>query len=249
MLEARGSPARKYGFYLHLAMDHVMQNDNRVDEADIATLRRSLAAAAQGEEEKDVGYATYFLGRALWLYGDLAAAQEHMERALAMAERIGESTLLGQSLLGLAQTALRRHDTEAVRALMTQVMATADAMASYQYTAGAKACLAWLAWQDRRQADVLKLSDEIAALMETPVGSGFYQELLYLWPLIAVHLEASQVAVAAGRQLLHASRPPLCGDLKSVVEAVSTAWDHGQPEVSRERLAAAVALARELNHC
>ena len=192
-----------------------MQNDNRVDEADIATLRRSLAAAARGEEEKDVGYATYFLGRALsGLCGDLAAAQEHIERALAMAERIGESTLLGQSLLGLAQTALRRHDTEAVRALMTKVMATADAMASYQYTAGAKACLAWLAWQDRRQADVLKLSDEIAALMETPVGSGFYQELLYLWPLIAVHLEASQVAeaVAAGRQLLHASRPPLCGD-------------------------------------
>ena len=251
VLEARGSPARKYSFYLHLAMDRVMQNGNRVDEADIATLRRSLAAAAQGEEQKDVGYATFFLGRALWLYGDLAAAQEHMERALAMAERIGESILLGQSLLGLAQTALRRHDTEAVRALMTQVMATADAMASYQYTAGAKACLAWLAWQDRRQADVIKLSDEIAELMETPVGSGFYQELLYLWPLIAVHLEVGQVAEAeaAGRQLLHASRPPLCGDLKSVVEAASTAWDHGQPEVSREQLTAAVALARDLNYC
>ncbi len=58
VLEARGSPARKYGFYLHLAMDRVMQNGNRVDEADIATLRRSLAAAAQGEEEKDVGYAS-----------------------------------------------------------------------------------------------------------------------------------------------------------------------------------------------
>ena len=79
---------------------------------------------------------------------------------------------------------------------MPQVMATADAMASYQYTAGAKACLAWLAWQDRRPADVIKLSDEIAELMETPVGSGFYQELLYLWPLIAVHLEVGQVAEA-----------------------------------------------------
>jgi class 3 adenylate cyclase/tetratricopeptide (TPR) repeat protein len=250
VLEASGSPARKYSFYMHLALGRVMQNGYRVDEADIATMRRGLTAAAQGDEEKDVGYATFFLGRVLWLYGDLAAAQEHMERALAMAERIGESILLGQSLLGLALTALRRHDTEAVRALMTQVMATAEAMASYEYMAGAKACLAWLAWQDRHREDVIKLSDEIAELMATTVGSGFYQGLIYLWPLIAVHLDAGHVAeaVAAGRQLLHAARPRLSGDLESAVEAASTAWDQGRPEVSTERLAAAVALARDLNY-
>ena len=168
VLEASGTPARRYSFYMHLALGRVMQNGYRVDEADIATMRQSVAAAAQGDEEKDVGYATFFLARALWLYGDLAAAQEQMERALAMAERIGESILLGQSLLGLALTALRRHDTEAVRALMTQIMATAEAMASFEYLAGAKACLAWLAWQDRRQDDVITLSDEITGSWRPP---------------------------------------------------------------------------------
>jgi len=251
VLEASGSPARRYSFYVHLSMGRIMRNGYRVDEADIATMRQSVAAAAQGDEEKDVGYATFFLGRALWLHGDLAAAQEQMERALAMAERIGESLLRGQSLLGLALTALGRHDTETVRALMTRVVATAEPMASYEYLAGAKACLAWLAWQDRRHDDVIKLSEEIAGLMASTVGSGFYQGLIYLWPLIAVHLETGNVAgaVAAGRQLLQAARPPLPGDLESVVAAASRAWDQGQPEVCRDQLTAAVALARELNYC
>ena len=251
VLEARGSPARKYGFYLHLAMDRVMQNGNRVDEADIATLRRSLAAAAQGEEEKDVGYATYLLDGPCLLHGDLEAAREQMERALAMAERIGESILLGQSLMGLALTALRRHDTRAVRALMPQIMATADAMANYEYTAGAKACLAWLAWQDRHPADVIRLSEEVAELMAATAGSGFYQGLIYLWPLLAVHLDAGHVAeaVAAGRQLLRNARPRLPADLESPLAEACQAWDRGQPGLAGERLAAAVALARDLNYC
>jgi tetratricopeptide (TPR) repeat protein len=76
VLEASGTPARKYSFYMHIAYSRVMHNGYRVDEADIADMRRALAAAAQGDEEKDVGYATYFLARLLWLRGDLTAAQE-----------------------------------------------------------------------------------------------------------------------------------------------------------------------------
>ena len=238
---------------MHLAMARVMQNGYRVDEADIATMREGLAAAAQGDEEKDVGYATFFLGRVLWLHGDLAAAGEQMERALAMAERIGESILLGQSLLGLALTALRRHDTEAVRALMPQVMAAAGNMASAEYMAGAKACLAWLAWQDRRPHDVIKLSGEIAELMAGTARLGFYHGLIYLWPLIAVHLEAGHVggAVAVSRQIPQYAQYAqwLPGDLESALEEAGQAWDRGQPGLAGERLAAAVALARDLNYC
>src|SRR5205814_1253258 len=86
--------------------------------------------------------------------------QNQPERALAMAERIGESTLLGRSLLGLALTALRRRDPEGVRALLPRVLAAADAMGDAQYLAGARACQAWLAWQDGRRADVLSLAGE-----------------------------------------------------------------------------------------
>ena len=113
---------------------------------------------------------------------------------------------------------------------MPRVMAAADAMASYEYTAGAKACLAWLAWQDGRPDDVITLSDEVAELMAATVGSGFYQGLIYLWPLIAVHLDAGQLAeaVAAARQLLRTARPRLTGDLESALAEAGQAWDRGQ---------------------
>ena len=69
----RGSAVRKHGYYFHLAMARVAQNRFVVDETDLDHARRSLAAA-QEAEEKDVGYATFFLARFLLLHSDLAEA-------------------------------------------------------------------------------------------------------------------------------------------------------------------------------
>ena len=55
-------------------------------------------------------------------------------------------------------------------------------------------------------------------------------------------------AVAVGRQLLQPGRLPLPDDLESALDAASRAWDQGQPELSRDRLAAALALARDLRY-
>src|ERR1700739_99558 len=127
-------------------MQRVLRNRFRVDDSDIASLRRSVEAAEHTGEDKDLGYATGFLGWALWLRGDLAEAEEQLERALAMAERIGETHLRDISLLSLTLTALRRHDTEAVRTLVPRAIAAAQAAGSR--IAGVMACQAWLAWQD-----------------------------------------------------------------------------------------------------
>jgi hypothetical protein len=59
-------------------------------------------------------------------------------------------SLLGGGPGALGLTALRRHDTEAVRALAPRAIEAAPDIASAEYLAGAKACLTWLAWQDRR---------------------------------------------------------------------------------------------------
>jgi len=249
VLEASGTPARKYSFYQFLALGRVIQNRFRVDETDIANMRRS-AAAALGSEDKDIGYAAYLVGRLLWLHGDMAEAQEHLELSLAMAERIGETLLLGQSLLGLTLTALRRHDTEAVRSIAPQALAAAEALASAEYMAGAKACLAWLAWQDRRPEDVITLSNQITELKATTIGFSSHHRWVYLWPLIAVHLDAGNVAgaVAAGRQLLCPAQELLPADLEPIVAAASEAWQRGEPEASSAKLAAALALAHDLHY-
>src|SRR6266536_488040 len=230
---------------MHVVLARVARNRFLVDETDLADLRRGLAAA-QGAEEKDVGYATFFLARCLLMHGDVAEAQDHLEQSLAMAERIGESVLLGHSLLGLAMAALRRHDTAAVRALVPRVLAEVETMASPDYLAGAKACLAWLAWQDHHPGDVIKLSEEIATLIAGAPDVAIYYGPVHLWPLVAVHLEAGHLAgaVAASRQLPDYAQPLPAG-LEAALTAATRAWDQDQPELTRASLTTALGLARQ----
>ena len=243
----RGSAVRKHGYYFHLAMARVAQNRFRVDETDLDNARRSLAAAADAEE-KDVGYATFFLARFLLLHGDLAEAQDHLEHSLALAERIGETALRAYSLLGLAMAALRRHDIAEVRALLPRVLAEAETIAGPDYLAGAKAFLAWLAWLDRHPDDVIKLAEEIATLMTGTPDAGLYYGPVHLWPLAAVHLEAGHLAeaVAATRRLGDHSQLP--ADLEAALTAASQACDEDRPDQATTRLTAALDLARDLGY-
>ena len=249
VLEEVGPPATKYSFYLHLVMARVVQNGNRVDQADLADMRRGLAEAMQSEE-KDAAYATFFVGQLLWLHGDLAEAGEYLERARAMAERIGESSLIGKSLLALALNALRRRDAEEVRALLPRLLAVADAMAGADCLAGAKSCQAWLAWQEGRRDDVIKLSAELAPLMASAEYPWSYHGLVYPWPLVAAHLDAGDVAAAiAAVRALPRYAPPLPAALEEAIAAAIGAWDPAQPApaqpaLARDHLTAALTHAR-----
>jgi predicted ATPase len=253
VLQARGSPARTSSFYHVLALAHVIKNGYRVDESDLANVRASAAAAAQGDDEKDLGYADFFAGWLLWLHGDLTEAQEQLETSLALAERIGESVLLGASLLGLTLVAMRRHDVAAVRSLTPRAMAAASAMGSTQCEADVTACLVWLAWQDGRQDDVVSLSAQVSAHEPTGtvVGSCASYQWVHLWPLIAAHLTAGHVgeAVAAARRLRQPRQQRLPADLDTPVQAAAAAWEHDQRDQARDKLAAALALARDLRYC
>ncbi|HET9967627.1 MAG TPA: hypothetical protein VFQ68_05285, partial [Streptosporangiaceae bacterium] len=249
VLEVVGLPATRYSFYLHLVMARVLQNGCQADENDLADLRRGLAAAMHSEEEKDVGYAAFFVGQFQWLLGDLAQAGEYLERALAMAERIGESILLGRSLLGLALTALRRHDPEGVRALLPRVLAAAGTMGHAHYLAGARAVQAWLAWQDGRCDDVLALAGEFGALETATQDTWDYYGLVHLWPLVAAHLDAGDLAAAiAVTRDLPQHAPPLSADLQQTLTAATAAWDSAQPSLAAAHLTHALTHARTLNY-
>jgi hypothetical protein len=168
--------------------------------------------------------------------------------AQTVAERIGQSNLLGHSLLGLARIALRQHDTDAVRAWTSRALAAADGIARGEYMAGAKACLAWLAWQDGHPEDVIKLASEIAELQQMAFGAGSHESWVYLWPLLAAHLDAGQMAdaIATARTLADTSRQRLPDALESAVECAVAAWEQNSPERAKRNLVAALALAKDL---
>ena len=97
---------------------------------------------------------------------------------------------------------------------------------------------------------MITLSGEIAELIAGTARLGSYHGLVHGWPLISVHLEAGHVAaaVAVSRQIPQYV-PWLPGDLESALEEARQAWDQGQPGLAGERLAGAIALARDLSYC
>jgi hypothetical protein len=243
----RGSAVRKHGYYFHLAMARVAQNRFRVDETDLDNARRSLAAA-QEAEEKDVGYATFFLARFLLLHGDLAEAQDHLEHSLAMAERIGETGLLAYSLQGLAMAALRRHDTAAVRALVPPGPGRGGDHSRPRLPGRGQGLpgLAGLAGPAPGRRDQAGGGDHDA-------DDGHPRRGALLWPRPPVaagrrapgggHLAE---AVAATRRLRDHMQFP--AGLEAALTAASQAWDQDQPDLARDHLAAALDQARDLGY-
>ncbi len=250
VLEAHGSPARKTAFYRFWTLQRLMRNRLRVEDEDLASLRAAIAAAEQSGEDrdKDVGYATDFLGWALWLRGDLPAAAEEETKALNLAERIGETVLRDLALMTLTLIALRRHDTEAVRALLPRALeATRAVGAKFDGRIAAnKAIAAWLAWQDGRSDEVLRLAAEIESLDLANAGTAAMHRWTYLFPVLAVRLAAGATAeaAAAARLIIDPSQQLLPDDLADVLSAACASWDEGDQARAAQYLTEALDVAR-----
>jgi adenylate cyclase len=198
VLAARGGPARKTPFYRLCTTQKMLRNRLRVDQDDIASLRASAAEAEHTGEDKDVGYAQFFLGWVLWLRGDLDAADRELDQALTLANRIGETHLRDLALLTRCMTALRRHDAEMVRTLLPQAFAARD-NGGYPEgrLAGRLACAAWLAWQDNRPEEVIRVAGQIEGFDPSTLGSETKYRWIYLFPVIAARLRSGDIGPAA----------------------------------------------------
>jgi class 3 adenylate cyclase/tetratricopeptide (TPR) repeat protein len=248
LLQSRGTPARRHTFHRQVTMQELIRHRFRVEDDDIARLRRSVELAEQTGDEKDVGYALYFLGWALWLRGDLTESQQQLEKARGMGERIGERHLLVYSLLALTLTALRQHDTEAVRALIPQAKAAAGK--DTIYVALASAAQTWLAWQDGQPDEVIALAGRIREFDRGTLVTGARYRWVYLFPLIAARLESGDVAAAitAAREIVDPAQQLLPDELMAALDAASAAWDRGEAGPAAEGLADALRLARDLRY-
>jgi tetratricopeptide (TPR) repeat protein len=250
VLEARGTPVRKTTFYRFAAVQKILRNGLRVDDEDLAGLRAGVAYAELAAEDKDLGYAADFLGWALWLRGDLTEATEVLTATLALAERVGETLLRDLVLMTLALTALRQHDTEAVRALLPRAFAAArhssGGIMGAGRLAGSLAVAAWLAWQDGRPQEVIRLAAEVKQHEANLIGIDGMNQWVYLFPLLAARLQAGETAAAveAARQAIDPSQQWLPDDLTAALAAACASWDRGDQARTAELLTEALAVAR-----
>ena len=107
---------------------------------------------------------------------------------------------------------------------------------------------AWLAWQDGRPDDVIRLSARVAELDLTTIAAGArYQWWVYLFPLIAAQLAEGNIeaSVAAARRMLDPTQQLLPDDITGTLDAASAAWDRDDRDSAARHLKAALDLARE----
>ena len=223
VVEARGAPDRRQVFYWGLSWQRAQQNRYRIDEEVLTNARRAAAIATENGDPYEIAWRACGLGWWLMLMrGSPGEAQEQLESSLAEAERSGNIVLRAA---GLACWPWRRSvvtTPRTVRSLAPLAVAAAQGVQP-AWVAGAKASLAWLAWQDKRPQDVVALADEAAELLRMPNsnGSHVHWKWVYLWPLIAVRLGDGKVAeaVGAGLQMLEPSQQHLPDDLESLLES------------------------------
>jgi hypothetical protein len=210
-------------------MERVNRARLRSDDQAVADMRRALAAARESHDAKNTGYGTYFLGWALALRGDLAEARHQFTQSLEIADRVGESMLRANSLGSLVMMAVSSHDIGTVRDLAPRAVAAAQAL-GHNYVSWGIAPLAWLAWQEGRPDDVVRIAAEADAANEGTTDGGNQYRWVYLLPLAAVYLARSDPgrAVAAVRPLLDPGQQALPDQLASALEATCRAWDGGQ---------------------
>jgi len=249
VVEARGSPQRKVGFYGQLAGQQARRNRHRIDEEILANARAAVTAAEHGAGEHALASSVSTLGCLLLWHGDLAEAQEKLEASLAIGERIGDSMvcLVCRSYLNLA--ALRRHDVEAVRSLAPEALMAAQAAGYPMFVAAAKATMAWVSWREERHEDVVALANEALKLWQATVVPYAFT-CLCLWPLLAVRLAAGQVAEAvdAGRQMLMPPQLRFPDELEALMESAVDRWDDGEHDRAASKLADALELAGRLGY-
>ena len=244
VVEARGSQAQKQKFYVMFVTQRIRQTRYRMDDEILSDARAAVAAGGAGISEYDQAWALFVLGFCLLWCDDLDGARRHMDAALAMVERVGDVVMQARCLSYLTVTALRNHDVEAVRSLVSQALTAAEAAGYSEFVAAAKAMMAWVAWRAGRQEEVVPLAHEALELWGTTVVS-YSWYWLCLWPLIGVHLNAGRVAeaVATSRLLLAPAQQRLPDDLEAAVTAVAALWDGGEHKRAAEKLSQALDLA------
>jgi class 3 adenylate cyclase/tetratricopeptide (TPR) repeat protein len=249
MVESRGSFARKSGFYAQFANLRGRETRYRIDDEMLANARASVAAAHEAANEFAMVTALLVLGFHLLMYGELADARQTLEKAVALSERIGGRRDANYCLSFLTIAALRQHDVEAVRSLAPQLLAGAEAAGYPIFIGAAKAYMAWVAWQDGLNDDVVAKAGEALKLWEG-LALPYRFKWVCLWPLISVRLQLGQVAeaVEASHQLLGLAQLRLPDELEALLKLAGAAWDCGYHEETTKTLTDALEMAVRLRY-
>ena len=245
-LDLYGTPAQRCKFFKGLAFVANRLDRYVVSEETLAHARAALTAARESGDLSLIAFAQFGLGFSHLWKGELDQAEEQLQAALALAERIGDVTVQSRCLTYLMMASRKRGRVGEVRDYVSRSLEIAKAGQMEEYVPYATSNLAWLAWREGDFAGVWGNGRAaIEASRRLPIRMPF--EWAALWPLICVAAAEGRTseAVEFARALLAPAQQRLPDALTSLLEGTVRAEAAGRPGEARLLLDQALSAARE----
>jgi DNA-binding SARP family transcriptional activator/predicted ATPase len=252
LVEQYGTPTQGVNFFLALGGMNNRRDRYVVSEETLELCQIALAMSQEGENLGDIAWARFVLGFGQLWYGDLDAAEQQMQAALALAEQTGDIVHQSRCLTYLTVLYRKRGPLDKVRHYVSRSFAAAAAGQMIEYTGMARANLAWLAWHE---GDLAEAETEGQAALELwqqlPAGhSSCAFQWTALWPLVGVAFARNRMSEASkfARALLEPTQQRLPDDLTVIVQKAVRAWEGDESEAAHSYLAQALELAQSLGY-
>jgi class 3 adenylate cyclase/tetratricopeptide (TPR) repeat protein len=246
-VEQYGTPDLRSRFFQGLVIMAQRRDRYVISEETMADAQATLEAIRESGKPSAIALAQFTLGfNHLWR-DELDEAEEDMQAALKLAERIGDVVVQSRCLTYLTILYRKRGQSEEVQNYISRALDVATAGNMLEYISTAKANLAWVKWYMGNLSEAQE-NGRIALEIWQQAPLVYPFKWTALWPLISVAHVQYQVseAVDYARTLLEPAQQRLPDALTALLEKAIKSWEGGETETAHTYLNQAIELAQEL---
>ena len=236
--------------YLSCQVLMAMRRERHVPSgATLVLARRQHQAALDSGQEARVCVAEALLGNVALFAGLLDEAEQHLERAVALSDEVGDYGRKMVALSNLTVLTRLRGDEEGTRSSAARCAEAGRQSGEWDdLSAAGTANMAWLAW---RAGDLTSARrDAAAALVVWEITRMFPFRWLATWPLVAATLAGADVDAACeyARDLLDSGQQPMPDAITADTVAALDACEAGESAEAERLLSRAVTAGREYGY-
>ena len=246
-VEQYGTPDLRSRFFQGLVIMAQRRDRYVISEETMAYAHAALESIRKSGKLNTIALAQFALGfNHLWR-GELHEAEEYLQTALELADRIGDVVVQSRCLTYLTILYRKRVQLEEVQHYMSRALDVATAGNMLEYISTARANLAWVKWYVGNLSEARE-NGRIALEMWQQAPLVYPFKWTALWPLISVALIQNQIseAVDYAGNLLEPVQQQLPDALTTLLEKAIKSWEGGETETAHTHLNQSIELAQEL---
>jgi predicted ATPase/class 3 adenylate cyclase len=246
-VERYGTPDLRSRFFQGLVIMALRRDRYVASEETMAHAQASLEAIRESGKQSAIALAQFSVAFSHLWRGELDEADEYMQAALKLAERIGDVVVQSRCLTYLTILCRKRRQLEKVQHYISRALDVATTGNMLEYISTAKANLAWVNWYEGNLSEAQE-NGRIALEMWQQAPLVYPFKWTALWPLISVAHIQHQVseAVDYARSLLEPAQQQLPDALTALLEEAIWFWERGELETAHNHLNQAIELAQGL---